>query len=102
MGDLQGENQVSIQFPGNEVTGPAWLEPAFRFIANTETFVVQALPDSLSNNSKLILVRRLIREGLLKVVPASQGEMPAAQGETCSTAGSISRLMPVLFAPKIP
>jgi ribosomal protein L16 Arg81 hydroxylase len=102
MGDLQGEKQVSIQFPGNEVTGPAWLEPAFRFIANTETFVVQALPDSLSHNSKLVLVRRLIREGLLKVVSANNGEVPAAQGETCSTAGGISRLMPALFAPEIP
>jgi len=50
MGDLQGESQVSIQFPGNEVTGPAWLEPVLRFIADTETFVVQALPDTLSHN----------------------------------------------------
>lgn len=68
------ENQVCIQFPGNKVKGPVWLEPAFRFVAETETFAVQSLPDNLSDDSKLVLVRRLIREGLLRVVSADKGE----------------------------
>lgn len=93
MGNLQGEHHVSIQFPGHEVTGPTWLEPALRFIAQTEPCAVHALPDSLSANSKLVLVRRLIREGLLKVVSANKGEGPAAQAETFSTKGSLSRLV---------
>lgn len=68
------EDQVCIQFPGNKVKGPAWLEPAFYFIAETETFTVQELPGSLSDDSKLVLARRLIREGLLSVVSANRGE----------------------------
>jgi ribosomal protein L16 Arg81 hydroxylase len=65
-------DQISIQFPGNEVKGPSWLEPAYRLIAETETFAVKELPDILSDNAKLVLVRRLIREGLLRVVSANE------------------------------
>ncbi|NJP11903.1 MAG: hypothetical protein HC866_22535 [Leptolyngbyaceae cyanobacterium RU_5_1] len=56
-----------IQFPGNTVAGPDYLEPALRFIADTETFQVKALPILSSDNSKLVLVHRLIKEGLLRV-----------------------------------
>jgi len=80
------DHQASIQFPGNAVTGPGWIEPALRFIAATDTFAVRSLPDVLSDNSKLVLVRRLIREGWLKVVPASQDAVPETQEETFSTA----------------
>lgn len=75
----QGGDYISIQFPGNEVRGPGWLEPAYRFIAETETFAVKDLPDSLSDNAKLVLVRRLIREGLLRVVSASNDEAIATE-----------------------
>jgi ribosomal protein L16 Arg81 hydroxylase len=67
-------DQACIQFPGNKVKGPSWLESAFRFIAETETFSIQALPDNLSQNSKLVLIRRLIRDGLLRVVSLNQNE----------------------------
>lgn len=58
---------VSIQFPGNTIKGLSYIEPALRFIADTETFVVQELPDVLTDEAKVTLVQRLIRGGLLKV-----------------------------------
>jgi hypothetical protein len=61
--------RVSIQFPGCRVGGPSTITAALRFIAAvTGPFTPQALPDDLSDNAKLILVRRLIREGLLTTV----------------------------------
>lgn len=76
---FKAEDQVSIQFPGNVVKSPVWVEPALRFIAETETFAVRALPDALSDNSKLVLVRRLIREGLLKVVSVNNHAVTNSQ-----------------------
>lgn len=61
-------DSVMIQFPGGAVTGPPHIEPALRFIANSEEFLVKHLPGFLSNNSKLVLVQRLLKEGLLKQV----------------------------------
>ncbi|NJM28263.1 MAG: hypothetical protein HC856_08700, partial [Pseudanabaena sp. RU_4_16] len=84
VGYLQGGDYVSMQFPGNEVRGPSWLEPAYRFIAETETFAVKDLPDSLSDNAKLVLVRRLIREGLLRVVSVNDKEIESEFVNTVS------------------
>lgn len=61
-------DSVGIQFPGNEVKAPSYVESALRFIADTETFQVKSLPAPLSDNSKLVLVRRLIKEGLLTIL----------------------------------
>jgi hypothetical protein len=58
---------VTIEFPGRQVNGPAYLEPALRFIARTPAFAVRDLPDTLSDNAKLVLVRRLVRDGLLAI-----------------------------------
>lgn len=49
---------------------------AHNLYKTTETFVVPALPDNLSNDSKVLLVRRLIHEGLLTV----EGHDPALDG----------------------
>jgi hypothetical protein len=64
---IQAEDSVSIQFPGNTVKAPGYTEPALRFIANAKEFSVRAIPDILTEGSKMLLVRRLIREGLLTV-----------------------------------
>ena len=84
------DDQVSIHFPGNAVEGPGWIAPALRFIAATDTFTVCSLPDVLSDNGKLVLVRRLMREGLLTVVRMNQAGVPEMQGETMSTEGSMA------------
>jgi hypothetical protein len=61
-----GEN-ASIKFPGNEIRGPRKIAPALRFIARSEQFSPRLLPEGLSDDAKLMLCRRLIREGLLEL-----------------------------------
>lgn len=62
---MENEEGVAIVFPGNRVGGPQRIASALRFIAGTPRFAVQDLPDELNAQGKLVLVRRLIREGLL-------------------------------------
>jgi len=57
--------RATIHFAGNSVTGPASIEPALRFLTKTREFRVRDLPGGLSDRSKLVLVRRLVKEGLL-------------------------------------
>ncbi|MEH2214509.1 cupin domain-containing protein [Nostoc sp.] len=64
---VKKQGRVVLQFTGNSVTGPESTERAFRFIVDTQEFPIKALP-GLTDNSKLTLVRRLIREGLLTTV----------------------------------
>jgi hypothetical protein len=61
------KGSVSIQYPGNRIRGPRQIAPALRFIAAASRFVVRSLPDSLTSESKLVLARRLVREGLLAI-----------------------------------
>ncbi|MBD2530120.1 hypothetical protein H6G97_11280 [Nostoc flagelliforme FACHB-838] len=62
---IREEGSISIQFPGNQVRGPNYIEPALRFIAASGAFPVRAISETLSDNGKLVLVRRLLKEGLL-------------------------------------
>ncbi|MEV6318724.1 cupin domain-containing protein [Streptomyces sp. NPDC051776] len=64
-----------IEFPGNFVSGPLFLESALRFIANHDHFVVRDLPDTLSREDKLDLVGRLVAEGLLQILPESKEDV---------------------------
>lgn len=60
---------AEIAFPGNRMKGPANIESAFRFIADAnKDFPVSALPSALSDESKVVLARRAVREGLLTIV----------------------------------
>jgi len=58
---------AAIEFPGNRVDGPAKIASALEFIARTPRFAALALPDDLTADGKLTLVRRLVRARLLKV-----------------------------------
>jgi JmjC domain len=60
------EIQASIRFGPNRVQGPAAIAPALEFIRDHPHFQVVDLKGSLSLDSKVVLVRRLIREGLLR------------------------------------
>lgn len=60
-------DSVTIQFPGGTVEGPQSIQPALRFITNSEQFLVKDLPGILSSHSKVVLVRRLVKEGLLMI-----------------------------------
>lgn len=61
------EKESSIHFGTNVVRGPASLSAAFEFVRQNKTFRVSDLPGSLSQEGKVALVRRFIREGLLRV-----------------------------------
>jgi hypothetical protein len=65
-----------IEFPGGRVAGPARITSALRFIARSERFPVRALPD-LGDDARLVLARRLVREGLLTVVGAPRATAPS-------------------------
>lgn len=65
---VEGEKGVAIEFPGNRVGGPPRIASALRFIAKATRFTARDLPDDLSADAKLTLVRRLVREGLLRTV----------------------------------
>lgn len=57
-----------LRFGPNRLQGPAALLPAFEFIRDRRRFQVAELPSTLSESSKLVLVRRLVRDGLLRPV----------------------------------
>lgn len=60
--------RASIEFPGNSVSGPAQILPLFGFVAQIEgSFTAADLPEGLSLASRLVLLRTLVREGLLTI-----------------------------------
>ncbi len=64
-----GMDSVSIQFPGNTISGKSHLESTFNFIANAnDAFKVVELPDKLTDDGKVTIVKRLIRGGLLQSI----------------------------------
>ncbi len=71
---------VSIQFPGARIRAPEHLGPALEFISKASRFPVGALPGDLSDNSKLTLAKRLIRDGLLKIVDDPAGQTNTSAG----------------------
>jgi hypothetical protein len=47
---------------------PGWLEPAMRVVASSEQLAVRDLAPTIADpQSRLVLARRLVREGLLLV-----------------------------------
>ncbi len=56
---------VRLRFQGKELRFPAFVEPALRHIAEHPEVRVGALPNALDADGKLVLARRLIREGFL-------------------------------------
>ncbi len=60
---------VSLQLPGRRVRYPRSVEPALRHLASGQPSAVDALAGGLSDDAKLVLVRRLVRDGVVRVVP---------------------------------
>jgi bifunctional lysine-specific demethylase and histidyl-hydroxylase NO66 len=58
---LLGDRRLSV---------PGWLEPAMRIVASADTLIVRDLEPELADPaSRLVLARRLVREGLLLADP---------------------------------
>ena len=62
---LQGV--ATLRFGGNGVDAPARLAPQLSFVAAHETFTPGDLPGPLDEAGRLVLIRRLVREGLLTI-----------------------------------
>ena len=60
-------DRVCLCYGGKRVTFPSHVESCLRFIQRTKKFSIQEIPGELDDESKLVLVRRLIREGFLRV-----------------------------------
>ena len=86
---IAAETGVAIEFPGNRVAGPHRIASALRFIAGTARFSVRELPDDLSSGAKVVLARRLIREGLLTIVTRPDPFAPS--GQVMQQTGDVER-----------
>jgi ribosomal protein L16 Arg81 hydroxylase len=58
---------ATLYAPGARIDGPAKVAPALQFIARSRRFTPRDLPDSLTAEARLVLVRRLVSEKLLTV-----------------------------------
>jgi len=68
-GDSEGDGGELVLYLGDrELRMPGWVEPAMRAVGEAERFAVADLSPHLDRESRLVLVRRLIREGLLEIV----------------------------------
>jgi ribosomal protein L16 Arg81 hydroxylase len=63
----EGE-RVTLSFQGKWITFPAYALEAVCFVAQQERFRVREIPDVLDEGGKLVLAKRLVREGLLTPV----------------------------------
>ena len=79
--DLErGEDGASLVFEGKRVSFPAQAEEAVAFAASADgAFRAVDLPGDLDEAGRLVLVRRLVREGFLLVNAASPD---ASEGRT--------------------
>ncbi len=70
-------DRVTVLLGDRLVRMPAWLGPAAAWIAETDRFAIGDLSEHVPDaGSRLVLVRRLVREGLLTAVP---GGVPEAE-----------------------
>lgn len=61
------EDSAEITFSGNFLSAPLSTLPALQFVVENEEFRVSLLPGNLSDDAKIVLVRRLVKEGLLGI-----------------------------------
>lgn len=62
----RNDQAALLRFAANVIRGPASIGPALEYVRDTERFRVRDLPGPLGAESKVVLVRRLVREGLLR------------------------------------
>lgn len=59
------ESEAILHFGKSQLSGPLSIAPALRFLAENAQFHVRDLPDSYTDDSKIVLSRRWIREGMV-------------------------------------
>jgi ribosomal protein L16 Arg81 hydroxylase len=60
--------EVVLTFTGGSLVAPAFCESSLRYILERSRFRVGGLPETLTGEARVTLCRRLVREGLLRVV----------------------------------
>ncbi len=61
----ESADTIRIDCYGKEISLPVHAGPAIRFALETERFKVSELPGDLDDEGKLVLARRMVREGLI-------------------------------------
>ncbi|WP_164000641.1 cupin domain-containing protein [Pyxidicoccus caerfyrddinensis] len=82
-------DEVSLGFNGGALVAPAFCEPALRYVLEQSRFRIRDLPDTLTEDARVMLCRRLVREGLLRVAdeaPAEDRRRPASPHRAPSSA----------------
>jgi hypothetical protein len=68
--------EIRLLFGSSEITFPVFVGEALDFCIKGPAFFVREVPDSLDEAGKVVLVRRLVKEGVLvrvdEDVPARQ------------------------------
>ena len=64
----EGSDDVALECYGSTLRFPAHVAPALRFALASASFRVRDLPGTLDDAGKIVLVRRLVREGILRVI----------------------------------
>ena len=85
----EDEESLILRFHRNEIAVLLHARPAVLHALTTERFRVRDLPGNLDDAGKLVLVRRLIREGLLQ--PLDQTQMRGARSSLAPRALPSSR-----------
>ncbi|MDQ3030307.1 MAG: cupin, partial [Actinomycetota bacterium] len=62
-----GNGRITAQLGDRQLRMPASLAPAMTFVTEHRSFAVSDLAGLLNETSRTVLVRRLVREGLLMV-----------------------------------
>src|ERR687891_21444 len=80
--DAEANDQRAVLvFEGKEIRFPAFVRPDLEFCADAkEPFRPSDLPGDLDGEGRLVLVRRLVREGFLRVTDASRDGSPPHSG----------------------
>lgn len=69
------EEEVVLTFTGGSLVAPAFCESTLRYILERSRFQISDLPETLTEEARVTLCRRLVREGLLRVVARAGGEL---------------------------
>lgn len=64
---IEGPGYAAIQYSGGKILGPEKIAPALRYVAQHRSFSVSSITGDLTEREKLVLARRLVRDGLLEV-----------------------------------
>jgi ribosomal protein L16 Arg81 hydroxylase len=63
------DEKICLVYGGKRVKFPPFVEPALSFVQNTGTFKARSIPGDIDDESRLVLVRKLVKEGFLTTDP---------------------------------